>query len=80
KKHVCPECFKRFSRPSSLRIHGNTHSGVTPFSCPFPGCGRKFNVSSNMRRHYRKHDVQPAAYIGNDHRKLRPYPPWYKKG
>ncbi|KAJ3880410.1 hypothetical protein F5051DRAFT_323983 [Lentinula edodes] len=58
KKHVCPECFKRFSRPSSLRIHTNTHTGITPFSCPYLGCGRRFNVSSNMRRHYRKHDCQ----------------------
>ncbi|KAJ3742615.1 hypothetical protein DFH05DRAFT_1501445 [Lentinula detonsa] len=77
KKHVCPQCFKRFSRPSSLRIHGNTHSGLTPFSCPYPGCGRRFNVSSNMRRHYRKHKFQPP---GNDLRKLRPsYPPWPPK-
>jgi len=37
KKHVCPTCFKRFNRPSSLRIHVNTHTGATrewtfPFS------------------------------------------------
>ncbi|KAJ4466250.1 hypothetical protein J3R30DRAFT_3311197 [Lentinula aciculospora] len=63
KKHVCHECSKRFSRPSSLRIHANTHSGVTPFLCPYPDCGRRFNVSSNMRRHYRKHDFQ---YTGNE--------------
>src|SRR5712672_1532678 len=25
------------------------------FKCPFPNCGREFNVNSNMRRHYRKH-------------------------
>ncbi len=25
------------------------------FRCPFPNCGREFNVNSNMRRHYRKH-------------------------
>ena len=25
------------------------------FECPFPGCGRNFNVSSNMRRHFRNH-------------------------
>jgi hypothetical protein len=29
KKHVCPTCFKRFNRPSSLRIHVNTHTGET---------------------------------------------------
>ncbi|KAI3595098.1 c2h2 conidiation transcription factor [Moniliophthora roreri] len=55
KKHVCPTCSKRFSRPSSLRIHVNTHTGETPFRCPYPGCGREFNVNSNMRRHYRNH-------------------------
>lgn len=29
KKHVCPICQKRFNRPSSLRIHLNTHTGAT---------------------------------------------------
>ncbi|KAK7053577.1 hypothetical protein R3P38DRAFT_2761349 [Favolaschia claudopus] len=55
KKHVCPTCSKRFNRPSSLRIHINTHTGATPFRCPHPSCGRAFNVNSNMRRHYRNH-------------------------
>ncbi|KAK0209465.1 hypothetical protein IW262DRAFT_1250093, partial [Armillaria fumosa] len=54
-KHVCQTCHKSFNRPSSLRIHVNTHTGATPFQCPFPGCGREFNVNSNMRRHYRNH-------------------------
>ncbi|KAK7696485.1 hypothetical protein QCA50_001142 [Cerrena zonata] len=55
KKHCCPQCQKRFNRPSSLKIHVNTHTGVKPFSCSFPGCTRRFNVNSNMRRHYRNH-------------------------
>jgi uncharacterized Zn-finger protein len=29
KRHVCPTCFKRFNRPSSLKIHVNTHTGAT---------------------------------------------------
>jgi uncharacterized Zn-finger protein len=29
KKHVCPMCGKGFNRPSSLRIHANTHTGAT---------------------------------------------------
>lgn len=29
KKHICPTCSKRFNRPSSLRIHVNTHTGAT---------------------------------------------------
>ncbi|KAG7087061.1 hypothetical protein E1B28_013042 [Marasmius oreades] len=69
KKHVCPICSKRFSRPSSLKIHVNTHTGETPFRCPFPGCGREFNVNSNMRRHYRNHAGAGSLYLPeyNDH-------------
>ncbi|KAJ7117147.1 hypothetical protein C8R44DRAFT_708470 [Mycena epipterygia] len=59
KKHICPTCAKRFNRPSSLRIHVNTHTGATPFRCPHPSCGRAFNVNSNMRRHFRNH-ASPA--------------------
>ncbi|KAK0213411.1 hypothetical protein DFS33DRAFT_123094 [Desarmillaria ectypa] len=55
RRHICKLCSKRFNRPSSLKIHENTHTGATPFQCPLPGCGREFNVNSNMRRHYRSH-------------------------
>jgi uncharacterized Zn-finger protein len=27
RRHLCTQCDKRFSRPSSLRIHENTHTG-----------------------------------------------------
>jgi uncharacterized Zn-finger protein len=36
KKHVCAQCKKRFNRPSSLRIHTNTHSGATRASSVSP--------------------------------------------
>ncbi|KIY68986.1 hypothetical protein CYLTODRAFT_421118 [Cylindrobasidium torrendii FP15055 ss-10] len=61
KRHLCTICNKRFNRPSSLRIHLNTHTGATPFRCPYPECGREFNVNSNMRRHYRNHSVCNGA-------------------
>ncbi|TDL26165.1 hypothetical protein BD410DRAFT_716077 [Rickenella mellea] len=54
-KYECPYCAKRFNRPSSLKIHINTHTGEKPFQCPHPGCGRCFSVQSNMRRHSRIH-------------------------
>ena len=42
KKHVCPTCLKRFNRPSSLRIHVNTHTGATRefLSFVLPICAR----------------------------------------
>ncbi|KAJ7908512.1 hypothetical protein B0H13DRAFT_2496864 [Mycena leptocephala] len=54
-KDTCTTCSKGFNRPNSLKIHANKHNGVQPFLCPFPGCGRAFNVNSNMQRHFRAH-------------------------
>ncbi|EIW62347.1 uncharacterized protein TRAVEDRAFT_144853 [Trametes versicolor FP-101664 SS1] len=59
--HRCPQCGKGFNRPSSLVTHVNMHTGAKPHPCLFPGCLRRFNVKSNMRRHYQRH--------------LRPHPP-----
>ncbi|KAJ7111876.1 kinase-like domain-containing protein [Mycena epipterygia] len=54
-KYECSYCGKGFSRPSSLKIHLNSHTGEKPFICPFEGCGRGFTVLINMRRHSRVH-------------------------
>ncbi|PBK88136.1 hypothetical protein ARMGADRAFT_997381 [Armillaria gallica] len=61
-KHICTICHKRFRRPSSLVIHNNTHTGATPYQCSFPGCGKEFNVKSNMLRHYRNHTTSVPSY------------------
>ena len=49
--YVCQQCNKVFSRPSSLKIHGHSHTGEKPFRCPHPDCGKAFSVRSNMKRH-----------------------------
>ncbi|KAF8926523.1 hypothetical protein BGZ47_002679, partial [Haplosporangium gracile] len=54
-RYQCQYCSKRFSRPSSLRIHTYSHTGERPFKCSEEGCGRLFSVQSNMRRHLRVH-------------------------
>ncbi|KAH8119244.1 hypothetical protein DFH11DRAFT_432048 [Phellopilus nigrolimitatus] len=56
-RYECPYCPKRFNRPSSLKIHINSHTGEKPFECTEPGCGRRFSVQSNMRRHSRVHQA-----------------------
>ncbi|PWN49766.1 hypothetical protein IE53DRAFT_345312 [Violaceomyces palustris] len=54
-KYECAWCGKRFSRPSSLKIHHHSHTGEKPFVCNEPGCGRSFSVQSNLRRHQKCH-------------------------
>ncbi|SAL99644.1 hypothetical protein [Absidia glauca] len=61
-RYVCPYCYKRFSRPSSLRIHTYSHTGEKPFVCPVMGCGRRFSVQSNQRRHLRVHKQQQRPF------------------
>lgn len=65
-RYVCPYCNKKFSRPSSLRIHTYSHTGEKPFVCTEPGCGRHFSVQSNMRRHLRVHRLGRGSSSGSN--------------
>jgi hypothetical protein len=51
---------------------------ITAFHCPYPNCGREFNVNSNMRRHYRNHSMAATAEVHpprhNSGRRPRGYP------
>ena len=51
RRYVCEICLKRFTRPSSLETHMNSHTGARPFVCTIQGCDKSFSVSSNLRRH-----------------------------
>ncbi|KAL4262992.1 C2H2-type domain-containing protein [Pleurotus pulmonarius] len=60
KLHECDVCQKRFPRPSSLKVHMHVHTKSKPFRCSFPGCGKRFTVASNAKRHLRTHGVLPT--------------------
>lgn len=67
--YECPYCGKLFNRPSSLKIHSNSHTGEKPFACPVQHCGRSFSVLSNMRRHARSHGSYAVTFTksASDH-------------
>ncbi|KAI8984490.1 hypothetical protein BDF20DRAFT_789084, partial [Mycotypha africana] len=51
RRYKCSLCTKRFTRPSSLATHMHSHTGEKPYECLVEGCGRRFSVVSNLRRH-----------------------------
>ncbi|KAI9480890.1 MAG: hypothetical protein EXX96DRAFT_649456 [Benjaminiella poitrasii] len=55
RRYKCTLCTKRFTRPSSLATHMHSHTGEKPYKCVVEGCGRRFSVVSNLRRHAKIH-------------------------
>nr|XP_014086956.1 zinc finger protein 808-like [Bactrocera oleae] len=53
RRHKCADCGKLFGRRSNLVSHIRIHSGEKPFQCKF--CEWKFNQSSALARHMKKH-------------------------
>ncbi|KAL1750066.1 hypothetical protein FB107DRAFT_173075, partial [Schizophyllum commune] len=74
----CGNCGKRFTRPSALVTHMNTHTGAKPFLCGAPECKSAFAARSNMLRHRRTHGEEIAAALDQlekDQAAARPPPP-----
>lgn len=51
----CPRELKPFKAKYKLVNHVRVHTGEKPFPCPFPGCGKVFARSENLKIHKRTH-------------------------
>ncbi|XP_071798093.1 zinc finger protein ZIC 1-like [Asterias amurensis] len=51
----CPREQKPFKAKYKLVNHIRVHTGEKPFPCPFPGCGKVFARSENLKIHKRTH-------------------------
>ena len=62
-KFTCANCGKGFIYESELSVHSSVHSETKPFTCPYPGCNRKYKNRSQVQRHIKTHrNLSPKVH------------------
>ena len=51
----CQICPYRSKDSSQLTVHLRSHTGDSPFVCPYEGCSTSFKTNSDLKRHIRIH-------------------------
>jgi len=52
----CEICEKGFTQKAHKEKHMLIHTGEKPYDCVWPGCGKKFSSSSNLKTHEKIHE------------------------
>ena len=53
KSFDCQTCYKRFDKPSKLKVHETIHTGEKPYKCKV--CERCFRLRYDLQKHLRRH-------------------------
>ena len=59
----CARAGRPFKAKYKLVNHIRVHTGEKPFPCPFPGCGKVFARSENLKIHKRTHTGRRTCFI-----------------
>ncbi|ODM88250.1 putative zinc finger protein [Orchesella cincta] len=71
KKHTCTVCNRDFTFLHNLKKHLKAVHLKEQFTCPQPGCDKKYGHSSNFSEHLRKkHGIYSAKYRAKQAEKL----------